>query len=114
MALVCNFDRLEAISMGEDDFAAEMVRVFLDDSGSQIGIFQTALEQGDVGAAMAAVHRMKGAAGNVGAEVFADACRSLEALARQGQTDGLAPQAAELRRELDRVRETFQEQMGAL
>ncbi|MEZ5365731.1 MAG: Hpt domain-containing protein [Bryobacterales bacterium] len=114
MAVVCNFDRLKAISMGEDEFAAEMVKVFLEDSESQLALLQDALAQADYDAALAAVHRMKGAAGNVGAEIFADACRNFEAFARDGKAGALALQANALRQELDRVRDTVQPQMGPL
>lgn len=112
MPTSCNFERLKEISMGDDEFAAELVRVFLDDAVLQIDTLGAAVEQADWRAALDAAHRLKGAAGNVGAEILADACRRIESAARNELVSGLAAEIHEARRELARVRVAVQQEMG--
>lgn len=111
MALVCNFDRLKAISLGDDEFAEELVRLFLDDAADQIEKLRAAVQQSDYHAAKEAAHRLKGAGGNVGAEVFSAVCQRLESAAREHAASDLAPVFAEVDRELARVRIELESEM---
>ena len=112
MSRVCNLDRLKAISLGDDEFAEELVRVFLDDAAEQIENLREAVRSGDCVAASEAAHRLKGAGGNVGAELFAQACQRLETAARDQAADALAPVFRDVDRELARVRSTFEAELG--
>ena len=111
MALVCNFDRLKAISMGDEEFAEELVRVFLDDAADQIEKLRLAVEQSDYGAVSQAAHRLKGAGGNVGADVFAEVCQQMESAAQKNASCELAPVFADVDRELARARSVFESEM---
>ena len=112
MTDVCNFDRLRTVSMGDDEFAGELVRVFLDDATVQLERLRLAVERGDCREASEVAHRLKGAGGNVGAEVFAKACSSLEVAGRDGKTSALEGGFRDVDRELARARERFQAELG--
>lgn len=112
MPSVCNFERLRDITMGDDEFAGELVRVFLDDSAAQLERLRVAVERADCGEAAEVAHRLKGAGGNVGAEVLAEVCRVLEASSRQGSTAGLSEGLLAIDRELARARALFQAELG--
>ena len=107
MAQICNFERLDAISMGDQEFADELVRVFLDDAGDQIERLRLAVESADAHSVAQIAHRLKGAAGNVGAETMAEACRMLERAAYDPASPALSPHYGEVRRQLERTRSGF-------
>jgi HPt (histidine-containing phosphotransfer) domain-containing protein len=112
MPVVCNFERLRDISMGDDEFAGELVRIFLDDTAVQIERLRAAVESADCNEAAEAAHRMKGAGGNVGAEIFAAACGEIETAGRTGRADALCGGLAGAQRELARARELFESELG--
>lgn len=112
MAEVCNFERLRKISMGDEEFAGELVQVFLDDAAVQLERLRAAVERADCGEAAEAAHRLKGAGGNVGAELVAEVCHELEAAGRGGSVESLATGLANLDRELARARSEFGAKLG--
>jgi HPt (histidine-containing phosphotransfer) domain-containing protein len=112
MPEVCNFKRLKDISMGDDAFAEELVRVFLEDAASQLERLRAAVERSDCRETAETAHRMRGAGGNVGAEVLAQVCNELESAARNSVTDDLAGAFANVDRELERARTAFESELG--
>lgn len=112
MPAVCNFDRLRTISMGDDEFAGELVRVFLDDSVLQLERLRVAVERTDWAEAAEVGHRLKGAAGNIGADALAEVCRDLETASKEGSAELLGGGLLLIDRELARARALFQQELG--
>jgi HPt (histidine-containing phosphotransfer) domain-containing protein len=111
MPRVCNVERLKDISMGDDEFAGELVRVFLEDSADQLEKLRVAIERTDCQAAAEVAHRLKGSGANVGAEVLAEACQRLETAARARAVEGLAQRAACVDEEFERARSAFESEL---
>jgi HPt (histidine-containing phosphotransfer) domain-containing protein len=74
---------LKDISMDDQDFAHELVRIFLEDSAIQLQRLRAAVDRADCREVAEVAHRLKGAAGNVGAEILAETCAALESAARR-------------------------------
>jgi HPt (histidine-containing phosphotransfer) domain-containing protein len=85
-----DWDRLREVSLDDEEFAQELIGLFLDDGQVQIGRLRAALEAGVPEEIGAVAHRLKGSASNVGATALAAASASLERAARAGE----APPAA--------------------
>ena len=98
--------------MGDEKFAGELVRVFLDDSVVQLERLRVAVELANGQEAAEVAHRLKGAGGNVGAEILAQVCKELESSAKTGGPEILARGLAEIDRELTRARAMFEEELG--
>ena len=109
---VCNLDRLRNISMGDDEFAGELVRVFLDDSVIQLERLRVAVESSDCSEVAEAAHRLKGAGGNVGAEILAEVCHDVEVAGRSGSVEALGKGLEAIDRELNRARAVFESELG--
>ncbi len=109
---ICNFERLRAISMGDDEFAEELTRVFLEDASLQLERLRAAVAAADCNETAEAAHRLKGAGGNVGAEILAEACRCLEEAGRSGVENALQGGFDEVERELAKAREVFRTELG--
>jgi HPt (histidine-containing phosphotransfer) domain-containing protein len=107
MPVVCNLERLENISMGDADFADELVQVFLDEASEQIEKLRAAVERADCQEAADVAHRLKGAGANIGAEILAAACQRLETAARGRALERLTEGFDVVDEEMNRVRSTF-------
>jgi HPt (histidine-containing phosphotransfer) domain-containing protein len=97
--------------MGDDEFAEDLVRIFLDDAAAQLERLRAAVERGDRGEVAEAAHRMKGAGGNVGAEALAEVCHALEAAARRPDSRFLPEGFANVDRELARARALLESEL---
>ena len=66
----------------EDEFgaelAAELLELFLSDTGQRISSLPHLIERHDIKALSAEAHSMKGSCGNIGAERMVNLCRQLE------------------------------------
>lgn len=83
----------------EDQFSI-LVETFLEDSAVRLGEIDSAVANGDADALRSAAHSFKGSSSNLGISSLAELLMKLETMGREGQTDGAAEIAAE-------VRETF-------
>jgi PAS domain S-box-containing protein len=89
--------------MGVDSpLAHRFIRLFVGESAKLLAEIERAAAAADAQAVFRAAHSLKSAGGSVGAGAFAAVARELEALARAGQSEGLAVQAARLRLEYAR------------
>jgi CheY-like chemotaxis protein/anti-sigma regulatory factor (Ser/Thr protein kinase) len=68
----------------------ELVEMFLDDAAAQMATLHGAVERGDAEAAGRTAHTLKSSGATFGARPFAELCRELEALAREGRLDAAA------------------------
>ncbi len=103
-----NRDSLEALkslqSEGDDGFLKEMIELFLEDTPVRFAEMDTALAAGEQGDFVRAVHSIKGASANFGADDLHDMCATIEQMGRAGQMHETADRRTALRAEFERVR----------
>jgi len=102
-----NVERLRDVSMEDSDFMIELVDLFLDDMPEQLDCLRTAIEQADSDSTAKAAHRIKGAAGNVGADRLSQICGELEQSSRVAEAAPSQAALAEIELEWGRVRDGF-------
>ncbi|MCX5762157.1 MAG: Hpt domain-containing protein [Gemmatimonadetes bacterium] len=71
-------------SLGGPDLLRQMVIVFIDYSAERIQAMQTAVATGDLVAASAAAHALKGSSRQLGLLGMGDACVAVEEASKQG------------------------------
>ncbi len=107
-AAVLNRDSLEALkslqSEGDDGFLKEMIELFLADTPSRFADMDVALAQGQQQDFVRAVHSIKGASANFGADTLHELCAEVEQMGRAGQMNESQPKMKELHEEFERVR----------
>ena len=82
----------------------ELVEMFLDDAAAQMATLHGAIERGDAEAARRTAHTLKASGATFGARPFAELCRELEALAREGRLDAAAALLDRADQEWERAR----------
>ena len=82
-----NLQRIREATMDDEEFMAELIDIFLDDSPTQIGVLRDAIESRQGEAAAFAAHRLKGSSSNMGADSLAALCRRLEETGREERID---------------------------
>ena len=107
-AAVLNRDSLEALkslqSEGDDGFLKEMIELFLADTPARFADMDAAMETGAQQEFVRAVHSIKGASANFGADDLHKMCAEVEQLGRAGQMNESGPKVLELHEEFERVR----------
>ena len=81
-------------ALGGEGLLKQMAAVFVQHSGDRVQALETAATSGDVVAAAAAAHALKGSARQLGMIVMGDACVAAEQAAKAGDTAGLQLKAA--------------------
>lgn len=71
-------------SLGGDALLRQMVQVFVEHSHDRLQSLQAAVEAGDLAAAAAAAHTLKGSARQLGLFAMGDACVAVEQASKQG------------------------------
>jgi PAS domain S-box-containing protein len=103
-----NRDSLEALKSlqaeGDDGFLKEMVELFLADTPARLDDLQTALDNGQQQEFVRAVHSIKGASANFGADDLHMMCAAIEEMGRAGQMGDTRPKIVALHEEFERVR----------
>jgi PAS domain S-box-containing protein len=98
-------------SLGGDEEGREAVRelveTFLEDAATQMASLHGAVECGDADAARRAAHTLKSNGATFGAQPFAELCRELENLGREGQLDAAPELLGRADEEWERVREAL-------
>src|SRR5439155_508690 len=82
------------------ELAAQVLDVFLQDTGNRLAALRRALDGRDGEAAYQAAHTMQGSASMVGVTSMAESCRELAGAARGGSFDRCEALAAEVGAEL--------------
>jgi PAS domain S-box-containing protein len=103
-------DRLVASLGGGDEgreAVGELLDAFLDDAVTQMATLRSAVERGDVEAAGRTAHTLKSTGATFGARTFAELCRELEALAREGRLETAPELLGRADQEWERVREAL-------
>jgi len=86
-----------------DELIRQLIEAYLKGAERDWGLFEQGLAASDVAVLASAVHAMKSSSFNVGAENFAERCKLIESLAREGRLAELQAQCDGLREERRRV-----------
>ncbi len=107
-AAVLNRDSLEALkslqSEGDDGFLKEMIELFLGDTPARFADMDAAMASGAQQDFVRAVHSIKGASANFGADDLHAMCAEVEQMGRAGQMNETGPKVQGLHAEFERVR----------
>ena len=79
-------DRLR--EWGGDKLAAQMVRLFLKNSGTRMDQIRTGADRGDLEEAERGAHSLKSSAANIGAELLRTLATRMESAALDGDAEG--------------------------
>ena len=107
-AATLNRDSLDALkslqSEGDDGFLKEMIELFLADTPARFADMETARQAGEQQDFVRAVHSIKGASANFGADDLHELCATVEQMGRAGQMHEATEQIQGLHAEFERVR----------
>ena len=98
-----DWDHIVAISDGDEEFARELVQLFIDSGDAALREIREALNRGDLTATGTAAHSFKGSSANIHARAASAAAARLEQAARAGEGEHLSRLEQELRREARRA-----------
>ncbi len=105
---VLNRDSLEALkslqSEGDDGFLKEMIELFLNDTPARFAEMDDALKAGQQQDFVRAVHSIKGASSNFGADDLHNLCAEVETMGRAGKMTETGDRVRAIHEEFDRVR----------
>jgi HPt (histidine-containing phosphotransfer) domain-containing protein len=76
--------------LGGDEFLGEVIDAFLDDAPTLLATLRSSLDSGNAEELRRAAHTLKSNGATLGAEQFAELCRTLEQRAKGGELDGAA------------------------
>jgi PAS domain S-box-containing protein len=96
--------------LGGDDFLGEVIDAFLADAPQLLATLRSSLADGSADELRRAAHTLKSNGATLGAEGFAELCRTLEQRAKAGELDG----AAELVERIERAYGQLDEALTAL
>ncbi len=108
-----NVEHIREATMGDDEFLAELIDLFLDDTPGQLEALRKAVRAGDAESAASAAHRLKGSSGNLGAESLSALCLHVEKSSR-GQQEELPKLVEQVDEEFNQVREILTNLRGEL
>jgi len=100
-----DWQHLMSLADGENQFAHELVQLFIDSGDATLQDIRAAISLGDMAAVGRAAHSYKGSSANIRAESASSAAARLEAAARAGAADQLAELEEQLRWEAGRAKE---------
>jgi len=108
---------LEAIRSLQSDSAprllAQVIQIYLDSTPALIEQLRTAIRNSDHDAIRAAAHSLKSSSANLGANTFANLCRSVEMAARDGSMGPDVPAINEVEHEYAAVRHALEAELEA-
>jgi HPt (histidine-containing phosphotransfer) domain-containing protein len=96
--------------LGGDDFLGEVIDAFLADAPELMATLGRSLDEHSTEELRRAAHTLKSNGATLGAETFADLCRTLEQCAKAGELDG----ASELVDQIEQQYEPLKEALSAL
>ena len=73
------------VDLGGEEFMAELIGVYLEDTPPRLAAMTEAMVTGDLEAARGAAHAMKSSCANVGATKLVEICRLLELASKVGK-----------------------------
>jgi two-component system, sensor histidine kinase and response regulator len=94
---------------GEPDLLAELVEMFVSDTGPRLAALRDAVESGDPSGVERTAHAVKGSAGNMRARNMSNLAADLEDIGASGDLAGAAQKLERLEEEYGRVRPALAE-----
>jgi HPt (histidine-containing phosphotransfer) domain-containing protein len=94
---------LESVG-GDEEFLAELLQTYFDDSPQLLTTLHTALDAGDAEGFRRAAHSLKSNSANFGAMALSRMSKELEDMGKTGTLDGAGPKIAQAEEEYARVR----------
>ncbi len=94
---VLNWEHLNEITAGDEEFIAELFQEFLDQTPVLMEQLQQAIQSGDTQTVGRVAHTLKGSARSVGADPFAETAFVLEQMGKSGDLSGAEEALQELR-----------------
>jgi CheY-like chemotaxis protein len=98
-----DWEQLMTSMNGDQEFARELVRLFIESGDAALRDISAALNCGDLAAVGCAAHSFKGSSASIRAQSVSAAAAQLEEAARAGITDQLSTLEEQLRREAGRA-----------
>jgi HPt (histidine-containing phosphotransfer) domain-containing protein len=99
-----NLVHIKETTLGDVEFLAELIDIYLDDVPPQLELLRAAVARADSVAASSVAHRLKGSSSNVGAESLSALCDQVERAGRQSHVEKLSRMVPQLEEEFGRVR----------
>ena len=96
--------------LGGDDFLSEVIDAFVADAPELIATLRRSLDDGSTEELRRAAHTLKSNGATLGAEEFAELCRTLEQQAKSGELEG----ASELVERIEQTYPSLRDTLGAL
>jgi CheY-like chemotaxis protein len=96
--------------LGGDEFLGEVIDAFLADAPELVATLRSSLDSGNTEELRRAAHTLKSNGATLGAEQFAELCRTLEHRAKEGELDG----ASELVGRIEQDYRALEEALSAL
>ncbi len=97
-------DALLASLGGDEEFLAELMQDYFDDSPDQLAAMETAMAAGDDEGLRRAAHSLKSNSATFGAMKLSGMCKQLEDQGKSGALDGAGTGIAQVAAEYERVR----------
>ena len=97
---------------GDVGFLAELIAEYRSDGTTRVADMRAALAAGEAEDLRRAAHTLKGSSASLGAVGLADACRAIEAAAREGRLDGLDGAVDSVAEQFDAVVAALEERTG--
>jgi ligand-binding sensor domain-containing protein/signal transduction histidine kinase/CheY-like chemotaxis protein/HPt (histidine-containing phosphotransfer) domain-containing protein len=98
-----DWERLMGVSDGDEDFARDLVQLFIESGDAALRDIAAALQRGDLATVGRVAHSLKGSSANIFAQPASAAAARLEEAARAGNTDKLSRLEEQLRLEANRA-----------
>ena len=98
-----DWERLMTVSDGDEDFAQELVQLFIESGDAALRDITVALQRGDLATVGRVAHSFKGSSANIFAQPASTAAARLEAAARAGHANQLSKLEEQLRLEATRA-----------
>lgn len=99
-----NLLHIKETTLGDDEFLAELIDIYLDDVPPQLELLRAAVARADAAAAGSVAHRLKGSSSNLGAESLSALCNQVECASRRSHIDEVSRMMPQLEEEFGRVR----------
>lgn len=106
------FDQTLEMVGGDLGFVGELVAEYRTDGANRVADMRAALSAGDAEALRRAAHTLKGSSASLGANDLAEACRVVEAAARDGRLDDLGPKVDAIASGLEAAVAALDERIG--
>jgi len=108
------FESLRASVSDDAAFLAGLIADYLEDAQDHIETMRRAVDQNDANQLERTAHSLKSTSETVGAMALAETCRTVEALAHDGQVDDAAQHVQAAADQFDGVEGTLRDHQAAL